>query len=313
MTSASRKKVYQGEEIAWPEKRSYQPSARSASWAAPGSTRSRASRTGARSGCGRPSARPPVPTSSGRSRAAGSPSWPATAGATSFCPPRSTYRANIFGFKKLGVERIISVNSVGSLRGGRSAPATSSCRTSSSTGPAGRTPSSATASSPTSAWASRSAPSSPASSTTTADRPGPPGPPRRHLHLHRRPGLLDQGRVAGLPGLGRGRHRHDRRDRGPALPRGRDLLRDAEPGHRLRRLARDRGAGHGRAHPPEPGRQHRQRQGRDQEGPGRRSAAHGAPACDCGSSLRNTIVTAPAAIPAATRKKLGLLVDKYLR
>jgi 5'-methylthioadenosine phosphorylase len=36
-------------------------------------------------------------------------------------------------------------------------------------------------------------------------------------------------------------------------------------------------------------------------------------ACDCGSSLRNTIVTDPAVIPAATRRKLGLLVDKYLR
>ena len=35
--------------------------------------------------------------------------------------------------------------------------------------------------------------------------------------------------------------------------------------------------------------------------------------CDCGSSLKNTIVTDPAAIPAATRRKLGLLVDKYLR
>jgi 5'-methylthioadenosine phosphorylase len=35
--------------------------------------------------------------------------------------------------------------------------------------------------------------------------------------------------------------------------------------------------------------------------------------CDCGSSLKNTIVTAPAAIPAATRKKLDLLVGKYLR
>jgi 5'-methylthioadenosine phosphorylase len=35
--------------------------------------------------------------------------------------------------------------------------------------------------------------------------------------------------------------------------------------------------------------------------------------CGCGSSLRNTIVTNPAAIPAATRKKLGPLVDKYLR
>ena len=35
-------------------------------------------------------------------------------------------------------------------------------------------------------------------------------------------------------------------------------------------------------------------------------------ACGCGSSLKNTIMTNPAAIPPATRKKLGLLVDKYL-
>jgi 5'-methylthioadenosine phosphorylase len=35
-------------------------------------------------------------------------------------------------------------------------------------------------------------------------------------------------------------------------------------------------------------------------------------ACGCGSSLENTIMTNPAAMPAATRKKLGPLVDKYL-
>ena len=34
--------------------------------------------------------------------------------------------------------------------------------------------------------------------------------------------------------------------------------------------------------------------------------------CGCGSSLENAIVTNPKAIPPATRKKLGLLVDKYL-
>ncbi len=39
----------------------------------------------------------------------------------------------------------------------------------------------------------------------------------------------------------------------------------------------------------------------------------GARACGCGSALANAIVTAPAAVPDATRKKLGLLVDKYLR
>lgn len=37
------------------------------------------------------------------------------------------------------------------------------------------------------------------------------------------------------------------------------------------------------------------------------------PGCDCGTALKNTIVTAPSAIPAAARKKLRLLVDKYLR
>lgn len=39
----------------------------------------------------------------------------------------------------------------------------------------------------------------------------------------------------------------------------------------------------------------------------------GVRACECGSSLRNTIVTDPARIPAAARRRLGILVDKYLR
>ncbi len=34
--------------------------------------------------------------------------------------------------------------------------------------------------------------------------------------------------------------------------------------------------------------------------------------CDCRSALKNTIVTDPRRVPAATRKKLGLLVSKYL-
>ena len=37
------------------------------------------------------------------------------------------------------------------------------------------------------------------------------------------------------------------------------------------------------------------------------------PGCDCGSALKNAIVTDPRAIPAATRRKLGPLVGKYLR
>ena len=41
-------------------------------------------------------------------------------------------------------------------------------------------------------------------------------------------------------------------------------------------------------------------------------AQPGTRTCGCGSALENTIMTNPAAIPPATRKKLGLLVDKYL-
>jgi 5'-methylthioadenosine phosphorylase len=35
-------------------------------------------------------------------------------------------------------------------------------------------------------------------------------------------------------------------------------------------------------------------------------------ACGCGGALRNTIVTAPSLIPPETREKVGLLVNKYL-
>ena len=38
----------------------------------------------------------------------------------------------------------------------------------------------------------------------------------------------------------------------------------------------------------------------------------GARGCSCGSALKNAIMTAPAEIPAGTRAKLALLVDKYL-
>jgi 5'-methylthioadenosine phosphorylase len=41
-------------------------------------------------------------------------------------------------------------------------------------------------------------------------------------------------------------------------------------------------------------------------------AGERAAACDCGSSLKNTIVTDPAAVPAATRRALDPLIGKYL-
>ncbi len=43
-------------------------------------------------------------------------SWPATAGVIGSLPSELNFRANIFAMKKLGVERIISVSAVGSLK-----------------------------------------------------------------------------------------------------------------------------------------------------------------------------------------------------
>ncbi|MCK7478952.1 MAG: hypothetical protein M0C28_17485 [Candidatus Moduliflexus flocculans] len=51
------------------------------------------------------------------------------------------------------------------------------------------------------------------------------------------PAVLDAGRVAALPQLGHGRHRHDQPAGGQAGPRGGDLLRDHRAGDRLRLLA----------------------------------------------------------------------------
>jgi 5'-methylthioadenosine phosphorylase len=42
-------------------------------------------------------------------------------------------------------------------------------------------------------------------------------------------------------------------------------------------------------------------------------AAAGARSCACGTALQYAIVTAPEKIPAATRKRLHLLIGKYLK
>jgi 5'-methylthioadenosine phosphorylase len=41
------------------------------------------------------------------------------------------------------------------------------------------------------------------------------------------------------------------------------------------------------------------------------AAMPGARTCKCGSALQHAILTDKASVPAATRQKLGLLVDKY--
>jgi 5'-methylthioadenosine phosphorylase len=35
--------------------------------------------------------------------------------------------------------------------------------------------------------------------------------------------------------------------------------------------------------------------------------------CKCGSALKSAILTDPAVIPAATKEKLGLIIEKYIK
>ena len=43
-----------------------------------------------------------------------------------------------------------------------------------------------------------------------------------------------------------------------------------------------------------------------------RSWRHETRTCGCGDALRDTIVTDPSAIPAETRRRLGIIADRYL-
>ena len=201
------------------------------------SMRSTASGMSARSRSTRPSAARPTPTSPGRWRASASPSSAATAGATGSCPAEINYRANAYGFKMLGVRRVISVNSVGSLReeirprdivlADQFIDRTRRTNTFFGEGVVAHI-----------GFARPVCPDLSRRLCAGRRRARPPHAPRGDLRLHRRPRFFDRRRIQDLPVLGLRRHRHDRRDRGEALPRGRDLLRDAQPGHRLRRLAR---------------------------------------------------------------------------
>ena len=91
-------------------------------------------------------------------------------------------------------------------------------------------------------------------------------PPGRHLRVHGGPAVLDPRRVGALSLLGHGHHRHDEPAGGQARARGRDLLRDAGHGHRLRLLAPGPRRGHRRAD---------HRQPRQERGDGPRRAAGG--------------------------------------
>ena len=75
---------------------------------------------------------------------------------------------------------------------------------------------------------------------------GATAPRGRDLRVHRGPAVLDPRRVAALPLVGRGRHRHDQPAGGEARARGGDLLRHARDGDRLRLLAPGARRGHRR-------------------------------------------------------------------
>src|SRR5205823_3675578 len=126
--------------------------------------------------------------------------------------------------------------------------------------------------------------------------------------LYRGAAVLDEGGVADLPGLGRGRDRHDEHARGEACPRGGALLRDARARDRLRRLARDARAGVGRGGRPEPPEERRDRQGRAARGdPGHRPGAHvrvPEPPAECGHHASEGVPAADAAAPGALARQV---------
>ncbi len=119
-------------------------------------------------------------------------------------PSEINYRANVYGFKMLGVTSVISVSSVGSLR-----EEIRPCdfvfadqfidkthRRSTFFGEGHRGPRR-----PGRARLRRPGPPP----APGGRRPGAPLPRRRHLRLHGRAGLLDQGRVRDAPPVGRRR------------------------------------------------------------------------------------------------------------
>ena len=158
-------------------------------------------------------------------------------------PTELNYRANLYGFKVLGVEEIVSVSRRGLAEDRVQADRHRRPRPVLRPHPAPP------------GHLLRQRPGGPRldgqAGLPAADRHrggrragrGSHRPPRRHLRLHGGAAVLDPGRVRGLPELGRGHHRHDQPPGGEARPRGRDVLRLALHGHRLRLLARGRRSG----------------------------------------------------------------------
>ena len=108
--------------------------------------------------------------------------------------------------------------------------------------------------------------------------------------------------------LGRVGHRHDQHAGGQAGPRGGALLRDDGARHRLRRLARGARRGERRGGGREP---HEERGDGPRRARPRAAAPPGPCTRGCPSALASAVITNPAAFPSGTRKRLGLLLDRY--
>ena len=146
-------------------------------------------------------------------------------------PSELNFRANIFGFKMLGAERIISLSAVGSLKEEHKPldfviPDQFFDRTK------GRI--STFFGDGLVAHVSFADPVCPQLSTLGRERMSnseSQRQARRHVSLYGRPGVLDEGRVQHLSKLGHGRHRHDEPPGSQARSGSRDLLRHRSNGH----------------------------------------------------------------------------------
>ena len=204
-------------------------------------------------------------------------------------PSELNFRANIYGMKVLGVERILSASAVGSLKMEYKpldivVPDQFFDRTK------GRI--STFFGSGIVAHVAFAHPLCHDLSAIAADSAAEGRrhrPSRRHLREHGRPAVLDAGRVEPVPVVGHGRHRHDQPAGSQAGARGGDLLRDAGAGHRLRLLAPRSRFGDRRPDHREPdaergdGAEDDRRRGRD--------ASAGARTCACKDALATAIIT----------------------
>ena len=152
-------------------------------------------------------------------------------------PSELNFRANIFGFKLLGVERIISASAVGSLK--QEYPpldivvpdqffdrTKGRISTFFGDGLAAHV-----------SFAHPDLPRAREGRRRCRRGRGCERASRRHLRVHGRAAVLDACRVEAVSIVGHGRHRHDEPAGSEAGPRSGDLLRDARPRHRLRLLA----------------------------------------------------------------------------